>query len=201
MTASRRAPASLARGAALLALGALALHQLRYLLAFGPASGEALQREGHGYLGQALPVLVALAAATIAATLLAAALGGAGAPRRSGPGRGLLYASALFAVFGAQELTEGALAPGHPAGLAGLVGGGAWVAAPLALLLGCATALVERLLDRAGVALALAGDRRMRPGRAAEPARPALPAPRVPLAALPLAFGIARRPPPAASIA
>ena len=189
------------RGVALLALGALAVHQLRYLLAFRDDAGAALHREGHGYLAELIPVLVAFAAAGLAASLAAGILArGAGRGRViTGPGRAVLYGVALFAVFVTQELAEGALFAGHPAGLAAIVGGGAWLAAPLALAFGALAALAERLLDRAEGAIA---GRLRRPGAPAEAPDPASPAARPawrPLAAAPLAFGLARRPPPLAS--
>jgi hypothetical protein len=192
-----------ARGAALLALGALAVHQLRYLIAFGSQSGEALHREGHSYLAQALPILVALAVALVVATVVTGALA-----RRSGNStepagvatRALAYAGALFVVFAAQELVEGTLAPGHPAGVAALFAGGAWVATPLALALGLAAAVAERLLVRteAAIATVLAPRWESRDRRGS----PSLLRPRVPgtpRAASPLAFGLARRPPPLAA--
>ena len=189
------------RAAGLLTLGALAVHQLRYLVAYGAGGGEALHREGHGYLLAAIPVIVALAAAAVMAGLLVAALRGDRGHAHLRSASGLLYAGALFAVFAAQELAEGALAPGHPAGLDGLVENGAWVAVPLAVVLGYAAALAERLLGRADAALAAALGDAPRPALAAEP----LPLPpsseRTPLAALPLAFGLARRPPPVSSLA
>ena len=46
---------STARSAALIALAALAVHQLRYLLAYGSAAHEQLLRQGHAYLFGALP--------------------------------------------------------------------------------------------------------------------------------------------------
>jgi hypothetical protein len=195
----RRPALVILRGAALLTLGALAVHQLRYLIAFGPSSGEALHREGHGYLAAALPVLVALAVALLAATLVTGALArsAAGAGLGAGPGRALFYAAALLSVFVSQELVEGALAPGHPAGLAAVVEGGAWVAAPLALGFGVIAAVVERLLDRAEEIISAGLAPAERPAPAADPP-PATPwEGRAPLAAAPLAFGLARRPPPA----
>jgi hypothetical protein len=197
----RRRGFELARAVALLTLGALALHQLRYLIAFGPASGEALHREGHGYLAQTIPVIVALAAATLAASVLLGALRAPRQASRPGIARALFYGAALFAVFAAQELAEGALAPGHPAGIAALVSGGAWVAVPLAVVLGCAAALAERLLVRADAVLALALASARGHAAAPEPGPPTVHLPRTPLTALPLAFGLARRPPPTASIA
>ena len=47
-----------------------------------------------------------------------------------------LYGLALAAIFCAQELTEGAIATGHPAGLAAVLADGGWVFLPLALAIG-----------------------------------------------------------------
>ena len=187
-----------ARAGGLLGFGALALHQLRYALAFGDGAGAELHHEGHAYLAEAAPILVAVGVATVIAASLAGAAGaGRGGPR-SWPRRTLLYAAALLAVFSAQELTEGALSAGHPDGIDGLVGHGGWLAVPLALLLGGLAALLARLLDR--VEDEIGADARHRPAFAEAP----LPAPlpvtasaRAPMAALGLAFGLARRPPPA----
>ncbi len=188
-----------ARGAALLVLGALAVHQLRYLLAFGPATGEALHREGHGYLAQALPVLVGLAVAVVAATVVARALARSGRSARMPfiSGRALWYAGALLTVFAVQELVEGSLAPGHPAGLDALVANGGWVAAPLALALGLAVAIAERLLARTDAAIASSLEQRAQPPAPCEPQALNSSFTSVPRMAAPLAFGLARRPPPA----
>lgn len=191
-----------ARTAALLALGGLAVHQLRYLVAFGSASGEALHREGHDYLSQAAPILLALAAAAMVARLLV----GAVAARRMSAAprphliRGLSYAIALGCLFSVQELAEGALAAGHPAGLAGLLGGGGWIALPLALAFGLGAGLVEHLLERAEGAIAVALAAARRPDPAPEPRPPSVDPRCTPLAAMALAFGFARRPPPAIPI-
>jgi hypothetical protein len=48
---------------------------------------------------------------------------------------------ALVAAYCAQELLEGILASGHPAGLAGVFGDGGWTAIPLALPLALLVAL------------------------------------------------------------
>ncbi len=199
-----RSAAALARSAALLSLGALGVHQLRYLIASGAAGGEAVHRDGHAYLAVTLPVVVALATAILAAILLRGAVGwtSEGGSSRSGRRRWVLYAGALLVIFCAQELTEGAIAAGHPAGLAAIAGGGAWIAAPLALLFGAAAVLVELVLERGATALAVATEARARPGRRLRGRRRALPGlARRPLAASPLAFGLARRPPPVHSLA
>jgi hypothetical protein len=195
---SGRLSLPVARGAALLVLGALAVHQLRYLLAFGPETGEALHREGHGYLAQGLPILVALAVAAVAATLVARALAGRPRPSRlaSGMRRALLYAAGLVAVFSVQELAEGALAPGHPAGLDALVANGGWIAVPLAFAFGAVAAVAERLLARTDAAIAAVLDGRPAPPAVPEPAALSPSFRGAPLMAAPLAFGLARRPPP-----
>ena len=184
-----------------MALGALAVHQLRYLLAYGGHSGAQLIHQGHGYLLQALPILCGFAIALIAAGLVrawgtASADGGPLAARFQT--RAALYAAAIFTVFASQELIEGAFAAGHAAGLSGVFGSGGWLAVPLAMLAGAVAAFIDRGVFAAErFVAAVAGrlrDPLQRPVRA-----PALrPAPDlVPLASTPLAFGLARRPPPA----
>jgi hypothetical protein len=200
----RRLPGlPVARGAALLVLGALAVHQLRYLIAFGADSGEALHSQGHSYLAQALPVLVALAVALAASTVVAGALARESRHRGHAPGvarRALAYAAALLVVFAVQELVEGALSEGHPAGITALVAAGGWIALPLALAFGLAAVAVELLLLRAEGAVATAlGRRPPRRRRAGGPSSLHGRAAGPPLAATPLAFGLARRPPPLAS--
>ena len=108
----------------------------------------------------------------------------------------MLCALALLAIFCAQELTEGAVAAGHPAGLAAVLASGGWAALPLALAAGALCSLACVALQ--GVERTLA---RSAPRRRAARRRPALAEPhgapaRLPLAALNLAFGFARRPPP-----
>ena len=187
------------RAAGVLALGALALHQLRYLLAYGGDAGRALSAQGHGYLTTLAPLLVALAVAVALAAVVLPALAGDDrarpAPRFAR--RCAAYAAALLAVFWVQEVAEALLAGGHPDGLAAIFGGGGWLAAPLAIGHGALAAAVAAVLDRAedGLACAIAGlrDRLPRAPRAIG-IPPAGPVHRLTLS--PLAFGIARRPPP-----
>jgi hypothetical protein len=192
-----------ARTASLLSLGALTVHELRYVLAYGDRAGEALASQGHAYLSDLGGALVTLMLATLLATVLAGAL----APRARRPGQAgsafrrmaVLYGLALVAIFCAQELAEGAVASGHPAGLAAVLAHGGWVALPLALAAGAVCSLaclalqgVERALARRTIRRA-----RRRPPPLAEPH----PAPAwLPLVALNLAFGFARRPPPLLSV-
>jgi hypothetical protein len=178
----------------LLAFSAFGLHQLRYELAHGGDSGRRLAAEGHDYLAGALPFLAALVVAALLATVLCARLGSPLA-QRSPVARALIYALAILAVYCSQELLEGALAAGHPAGLDAVAGSAGWVALPLAALLGAATALVIVALELVEAVLVSdsRGRRRLRPprvhGSAREPSRRAG-------ALSPLAFGLARRPPP-----
>jgi hypothetical protein len=189
---------SLARSAALVALATLAVHQLRYLLAYRSDAHVEMARQGHAYLFAALPVLVAFAAATVGAGLLRAAVGAdpgrtAIAPPRS---RALLYAFSIAAAFAVQETTEGLLFAGHASGLAAVFGGGGWIALPLALVFGLLCALLDGGLARLESLVAPAGPPAVLPraprrrGVVAAQASPSL-------TSSPLAFGLARRPPPA----
>src|SRR5436190_1931943 len=121
----------LARRASLLALGAFALHQLRYSIAYGGDASAELAKQGHSYLGDLAPTLVAVALSVVLARLLAARLGRVGEVRsrsRGLPRQSFALAGALVAIFSAQELTEGALAAGHPGGLAAVAAAGGIVA-------------------------------------------------------------------------
>jgi hypothetical protein len=196
----RRVPAHgpLPRSAALIALAALLVHQLRYLLAYGSTAGDELAHQGHGYLDQLVPVLIGFALALLAACLVRAVFGWGPLARPlagSFAARTLLYATAVLIVFCTQELLEGVAFAGHPAGTGAVLAGGGWLAMPLAALAGALAAL----LDRGLVAVERIIEGRMRsleqwrPPRSTGAARPpAIP----PLASAPLAFGLSRRPPP-----
>jgi hypothetical protein len=139
------------RAAALLAAGAFALHQLRYLVGYGDGAGHALATQGHGYLQLVEPIL-ALALAGAAGQLVAAVA------RRSGVASGrsarwglcrlwLVATAALAATYVCQELVEGALSAGHPSGIAAVLAAGGWWALPLAVGLGLVIALAVRGAD------------------------------------------------------
>jgi hypothetical protein len=188
-----------ARATGVLALGALALHELSYALTGGGPSGA---HGSHAYLADAVPVVVMLATALLAVTLLAP-LGGDSFARgsRGVVSRTLLYAGLLLGAFYAQELTEALLDPAPGDALAPIAGPGALVAVPLALSLGIVAALVTRGLEDfeerlAAAQLAALPRLRRRRSNAARP-RPAL-LRRLPAAGASLAFGFARRPPPSA---
>ncbi len=189
-----------ARAASLLSLAALAVHEFRYLFAYGPRAGEALANQGHAYLSDLGGALVTVALATLLGTLLAGTL--APATRRPGQSAGAfrrtaaLYALALLAIFSAQELTEGAVATGHPAGLAAILAHGGWMAVPLAVAAGAVCSLVCLALRGVERTLARRAPRRRAPGRPPALAEPHTAPARLPLASLNLAFGFARRPPP-----
>jgi hypothetical protein len=136
-------------GIALFPLGALAMHQVRYELAFGSDASRELAAHGHGYL-QAVTPLVVLAAALGLGGWLArlARAWRSGEPDR-GTGRRLvalwaLASTGLFAIYVGQESLEALLAAGHPQGLAAILGDGGLWALPAAVLIGGLLALVVR---------------------------------------------------------
>ena len=154
---------------ALLAAGAFAVHQLRYLVAYGDGADHALRESGHGYLSAVGP-LIGLSMALLAAQLLLRLVAPSG-PSAPATRRGLtvLLTGALIVVFTSQEMLEGLLVAGHDHGLAGVFGGGGWTALPLALLIGMAFARFVRLADAATRADLL-------PLRLAAPTLPSTPA-------------------------
>ena len=196
-----RSTSRIARGASLLSLGALAVHELRYWLAYGRGAGEALAHQGHGYVSDLGGVLVVLALATLLATLLAGALAPPPRAAHDPPGAAFrrtagLHALALAAIFCAQELTEGAIAAGHPAGLAAVLAHGGWVFLPLALAIGALCSLACLALRGVDRTLSRITARRRSSRRAQTVAWPHVSPARPPLTSLNLGFGFARRPPP-----
>jgi hypothetical protein len=127
--------------AAVVPIAAFAVHQLRYLLAYGAGASAELQRQGHSYLHSVVPWLV-LALGLSAGGFLSS-LGRAMSGQRSVPRYGLSLIGlwltcsvCLVAIYACQEFLEGLLAVGHPAGLAGIFGYGGWWAIPAALCIG-----------------------------------------------------------------
>jgi hypothetical protein len=134
-------------GTALVPPAAFVVHQLRYLLAYGSASGVELQRTGHSYLHSVVPWLVMLIALTAGCFLrsLGRAFSGETSRARftlSFTGLWLACAGSLVAIFAGQEFLEGLFATGHPAGLAGIFGYGGWWAVPVAVCVGLVLAAV-----------------------------------------------------------
>lgn len=197
-------PKSAVRGlarAAVLPAAAIAVHQLRYWLAFGSSAGIELQRQGHSYLHSVAPwIVVALA---WAAGAFLSALGRAMTGHTSAPRFGLsllalwlVCATSLVAIYSGQEFLEGLLATGHPAGLVGIFGYGGWWAIPAAL---CVGLVLAALLHGARWVLHEVASRR---GRAApSPSSPGVAPPRPAGVSLPrltpLALGWCGRGPPA----
>ena len=195
-------PASRLRSCVLLAAGALGLHQLRYMLAFGGGAGHALRAQGHAYLGPVTAAVVSGLILALALGLQRLAAGTVAATTNHRLVRLWSAASAsLLAIYAAQESIEGVLAPGHPAGAAALTANGGWVALPLAAALGLLIALALRAA-RAAAHTVAAIARRLAPRRALAKAPPRLlrlaPAP-TPRRRPVLAAAAAGRAPPRAS--
>jgi hypothetical protein len=184
---------SAVRTSTLIALGAFAVHQLRYLAGYGDSAGSALGAQGHSYLAAVLPVLLLLAASALLGTFAAAL-----SVRRSSlspRGAGWAFCTGtLLAIFTAQETAEGLLVAGHPGGLAALLGHGGWIALPIAVVIGRVVALL--LNGLASIERALAPGHVRRKSRPASTLGRARTAERCNLACRTLAFGLARRPPP-----
>jgi hypothetical protein len=163
----------------MLPIAAFVVHQLRYLLAFGGHAGAVLRETGHSYLGSVTPWLVLLAA--LMAGFFLRALGRAFAGQTTVPRYALSLAGmwaactlALVAIYIGQELLEGLLLAGHPAGWIGVFGYGGWWALPSAALVGLVLAAllhgalwalreVARLGARVRVAAREPGPARIRP--------------------------------------
>jgi hypothetical protein len=133
------------RLAALLAAGVLAVHELRYALAYGATAGRHAAEQGHAYLSVVVP-LVMLGALVAAAQLLLRFAGG-----RPSTGRAVRVARlwlgcalTLAAAYCAQETIEGWLAAGHPAGVAGVLAHGGWIGLACAPVVGGLIALAVR---------------------------------------------------------
>ena len=145
--------------AVLIAGGALALHELRYLVVYGDRSGEALASTGHHYLGLITPLAVAALVLTLRPGV---GLLGRVRPDRSPvqPGLAALWSlstSAILVIYAAQEWLEGKLSQGHPAGMEAIVGNGGWSAVLLAAAVGAVVALAMRgAREAAPVAVAVA---------------------------------------------
>jgi len=181
------------RLASILAVGAFGLHQLRYLIAAGPEASAG--HSAHGYMTDLMAPIAVLVLAAALATLIRGTEGAmpAEAPLRR---RIVLFTGALLAIYVGQETLEVLLTAGHPP-LADVMLNGGWLALPLALGIGTLSALLARTLEHVELAIAIAHTARVRARPPAVRGR-ALPARALRLALAPLAFGLARRPPPPA---
>lgn len=180
--------------AAVLLPSALVLHETVYAVT-GEAGATAAQ---HGYLADALPLIAAAAGSLAVAVLLLPALGLGGDGDRTKL-RPFSIALALIALFGMQESVEAFALGGGIGQLASAFAAG-WLLLPASIALGAIGAAAIEWLERAGDDLArLLGARRRpsarRESQAAAPIRPGASF----QALSPLAFGLARRPPPLAA--
>jgi hypothetical protein len=126
---------------------ALAVHQLRFVLAFGGSTGRELALQGHSYFHSLVPWIVLSLA--VAAGGFIRAVGRAMAGQRSASryalsltGLWLLCSGCLLAIYVTQECLEGVVLSGHPAGLAGIFGYGGWWSIPAALCVGLVLAAI-----------------------------------------------------------
>jgi hypothetical protein len=145
--ADRRAVIRCLARVALVPAGALAVHQLRFMLAFGGHAGVELARQGHSYLHSVVPWIVLLIGIAVGGFLwgLGRALGGQRSVSRhalSLAALWLLCSVCLVAIYVAQEFLEGLFATGHPAGLAGIFGYGGWWSIPAAVCVGLVLAAI-----------------------------------------------------------
>ena len=175
----------------MLALAALCLHQLVYLLSFGKHSGAELESTGHAYLGLAAPALVVLALCGIAGSLATArrAHRPAGSPA---PGW-LAWASLLLMIFVIQEAGEILVRTGSLDQVPTLAQSSGIAAVISAMLMGRLVAIALSGLSVIDATLAPVA---RRPRATAAASRPMGHSP-IHFPRLTLAFGFARRPPPA----
>jgi hypothetical protein len=133
------------RLAALLAAGALTVHELRYALAYGGHAGREAATQGHAYLSVLVPIVVLAVLFASAQALLRFASGPASGNRRRRVTRLWLGCTVvLAAAYCGQELIEGSVAAGHPAGIAGVLEHGGWIALACAPVIGGLVALAVR---------------------------------------------------------
>lgn len=190
---------SFSRTAALVALGSFAVHLLRFAIAFASGSGDELR--GQAFLGHVPPTLAAIGFALLLARFWVSYSGrttAAGSSAGKGWQRSLAFGVAIVSVYIAQETLETALFTDHAQGLAGVLGNGAWLAVGLAFLFGPLCVLLDVGIGRLEARVSRSARLRLWGGATAF-ARPLVLARIAPKGLSPLAFGLAQRPPPAAS--
>ncbi len=188
----RKPTGSRAQSASLIALGAFAVHQLRYLFAYGGNSDNELAKQGHNYLAHAIPLLLGFALAALTARLVRRLISGH-APSSERRIKATTYAIGIAAVFCCQELLEGALFAGHASGLAAIFSAGGWAALPLAALFGVLAAVIDRGME--AIESRIAPLQRPQVHASFQATRPAGPR-QLGRRLSPLALGLACRPPP-----
>jgi hypothetical protein len=124
----------------------VAIHQLRYAIAYGNAAPNALAAHNHGYFTLALPAVATAFVLALAAMLIRVARGRAVSPGRRTPflALALCCALALGTIYGVQETLEGA----------GALAGGGWIGFALAFPAGFLVALALRGADVAELRIA-----------------------------------------------
>ncbi len=137
------------RALALLCGGAVAVHELRYLIGHHGEAAESISSGGHAYLAVLAPtvgVVLFLLLVDFALRLVQAVRGGLRASAPIPPFRPLSAAASgcLVASYGLQEFLEAVLATGQPPSVAVVVGHGGWLAVPLAIAIGTLIALLLR---------------------------------------------------------
>lgn len=133
------------------------MHHLRYLLAYGHGSSDALSLQGHAYLTLITP-LIGIGVVLVSIELLYR-VATAVPDRNGGTSRSsflllwIIASGCLLATYSVQELVEGGVSTGHPGGVAGVLGHGGWVSILLSAAIGALVALAHRgaiaVLERA----------------------------------------------------
>src|SRR3954453_4734018 len=133
------------RALPLLAAAGVAVHQLRYAIAYGNDAPHALAAHNHGYFGFALPAVATVFVIALAAVLIRIARGRADHPGRRTPllALWLCCALALGTFYGVQESLEGA----------GALAGGGWIGFALAFPIGALVALGLHGSDAVSISL------------------------------------------------
>ncbi len=186
-------------GLLLVPAAALAVHQLRFWLAYGSQANAQLAAQGHSYLHSLAPwtVLALGIGGTLFLRRLALALS---TGRAEGPAPRPLAALwaittvGLIAVYSVQETLESFLDSGHPGGFAGVFGHGGYWALPASAVVAVVVVAVLRLGRTV-----LAAAARMRPRLTrVRPISAAVPIGVAPVVVRPLARAAAGRAPPRA---
>jgi hypothetical protein len=163
-------------GISLVPVAVYAVHQLRFVAAFGGRADQELAAQGHAYMQGLAPFLVLACALWFGSLLTRFARAWKSGHEETPARRGLLAlwlvaAIGLICLYAAQEFLEGLFATGHPQGIAGVFGAGGLWAVPAAFVVGLVLALAIFAACRVVAAVA----RRRRRGRSSRPFRvPAL---------------------------
>jgi hypothetical protein len=134
------------RVVALIAVGGLWVHDLRYQAGYGHDADRALAESGHGYLGAVALLVGALTILAVGHFVLELVWARRVRALRRVPlwWTWLLFTAALLALYLTQEALEGWLHVGHPAGLDALTGHGGWVVLIAAPALAALLAMLQR---------------------------------------------------------